>query len=431
MGLFDWLRRRKDNPATTEQSGDAGLGVPHAFLDEVESVLRSLAPTVNAIRRPGQGALAFDLGDGEQLTHLHHLFSELRDVPSAERAGRIEFFVRSILEVGDAIPWEEARGRVFPVLRAGTYGAYLDQRGTLTPQPLRRNVLPFLVELLVLDRPRSMAIINPKNLDDWSVPESEVRRSAHENADTFRNTPLEPYLDQFGGISCLPDDGPNDVYASSRLLLPGWLASMTGRFRGRPLAIVPERGSLFVAGDADPEAARWLAQTAQREWQASTRALSPVVYTADDSGAVVPYRRTDGLCELLRRGEGMLLAKEYAEQKLLLDEIHERDGIDLFVAKATLVERQDGRILSYCVWTDGVESLLPETDVVVVQSNPEVKKNGWQLFLPFERARALAGEAWSQAEVPAGPRRFRTPKRIDPGLGSRLETASVPFEEIA
>lgn len=395
-------------------------------------MLRNLAPTLKAIRRPGRGALAFNLGNGEQVLHVHHLFSELRDVSPSERPGRIEFFVRATLEAGEEIPWSDACRQVLPVLRSGTYGAYLEEAAKLVPQPLRRDVLPFLVELLVVDRPASMAIVTPAKVELWGVPESEVRRSAHENAEAFRNTPLEQYLDRFGGIFTVAETGPNDAYASSRLLLPGWLASMNGKVPGRPLAIVPDRGTLYVAGDADPEAGIWLGETAQREWQASTRALSPVVYTVDDAGSVVPYRRpeSDSLGRLLRRGEGLLLAKEYAEQKQLLEEIHERDGTDLFVATATLVEREDGCVRSYCVWTDGVETLLPRTDAVIVQTHPEQKKNALQVFLPFDRAWALAANAWSTAEVPAGPRRFRTPARVTAELRARLEAAAVPFEQI-
>ena len=191
---------------------------------------------------------------------------------------------------------------------------------------------------------------------------------------------------------------------------------------------------LFIAGDADPGAAGWLAETAQREWQATTRAISPVVYTCDDSGAVVPCCRpeSEALGRLLRYGEALLLGQEYGEQQQLLEEVHARDGVDLFVASVTLVERKDGCTRSYCVWTDGVDSLLPRTDALILQSNPPPgpEQDGWRYFVPFDRARELAGNAWSIAEVPAGPVRFRARGAIDPGLRERLAQAAVPFEQI-
>ena len=54
----------------------------------------------------------------------------------------------------------------------------------------------------------------------------------------------------------------------------------------------------------------------------------------------------------------------YSDQKQLLGAAHERARIDIFVANYSAVTRQDGSPVSYCVWSEGVDSLLPVTQKV-------------------------------------------------------------------
>jgi len=41
------------------------------------------------------------------------------------------------------------------------------------------------------------------------------------------------------------------------------------------------------------------------------------------------------------------------QQKKLLDAAHQRQGIELFVASFSAVQRKDGDVVSYCVWGEG------------------------------------------------------------------------------
>jgi len=56
----------------------------------------------------------------------------------------------------------------------------------------------------------------------------------------------------------------------------------------------------------------------------------------------------------------------YAEQKALIDAIHNQQGVDLFVASFSSLKRGEGELLSYCVWGEGCESLLPESQKAVL-----------------------------------------------------------------
>lgn len=66
-----------------------------------------------------------------------------------------------------------------------------------------------------------------------------------------------------------------------------------------------------------------------------------------------------------RELELRFLGSLYADQKLLLDAAHERGGIDIFVANFSAVTREGSDPVSYCVWSKGVDTLLPVTQKVV------------------------------------------------------------------
>jgi hypothetical protein len=59
------------------------------------------------------------------------------------------------------------------------------------------------------------------------------------------------------------------------------------------------------------------------------------------------------------------LAQTYAEQKDLLDNRYEREQTDIFVATYSGIQNEKtGRIASYCMWSEGLDSLLPKTDQI-------------------------------------------------------------------
>ncbi len=60
------------------------------------------------------------------------------------------------------------------------------------------------------------------------------------------------------------------------------------------------------------------------------------------------------------------LGPERTEQKQLLEQTHEADGFEHFVASLPAVPREDGGRTTYTVRGEGVETLLPEADKVVL-----------------------------------------------------------------
>src|SRR5262249_7945944 len=59
-------------------------------------------------------------------------------------------------------------------------------------------------------------------------------------------------------------------------------------------------------------------------------------------------------------------ATDYSEQKEILDALHSKRGEDVFVASYSAMQKKaGGQVMSFCVWSDNVDSMLPCTDEVL------------------------------------------------------------------
>ena len=93
--------------------------------------------------------------------------------------------------------------------------------------------------------------------------------------------------------------------------------------------------------------------------------------------------------------------QDYAEQKDLLDKLHEMRGEDIFVASFSVAQHKEtGQRLNYCVWTAGITSLLPRTEHIVLggQDQPTV-------VAPWEKVIELVGDQMTPQDM--YPERYR------------------------
>src|SRR5690606_38941592 len=149
---------------------------------------------------------------------------------------------------------------------------------------------------------------------------------------------------------------------------------------------VPERSTLLVTGDGNLDALQRLLKSAQREYRAAPRSISPALYSVDSSGAVVPFRvaADHPLANAIHSAEVELAAVEYAAQKQRLQSELEASGQDVFVASYSVIERQaDGSILSYCTWGQEVDCLLPRADLLALIGNEPGSEEPWHMLVPW------------------------------------------------
>jgi hypothetical protein len=387
------------------------------FAKQVLEAVLATGAVARAWYEPEAFAVRFQRGDDGDTgwIYLHNTFRETEDASRSERQERVRRLVAAVVhEPRVDRGWDEVRPRLRPVLRGATFGQGMSNGDSAL---LSRPALPYLVELVVVDEPTSMAYVLEHHAREWGVDADEIFAAAHAN--------LAPRATS--ATQGEPRDGPamirfvdtGDAYFTSMLLIDGFLAGLTPRVGGRPVAFVPDKDTLAVLGDDHPEALAQFYEMMEHEYRDAVRSLSPVGYTTDDSGRVVPYRTTEPgpLANRVHRAEVMLAAAEYNAQKEALDARHERDGVDLFVATVMAVERPDGSTFSVSVWTDNCDTLLPETDHVFLQSS---EREAFAVPWPI-----VAAEA-SFAPVPGiSPPRFRVRTWPDEPVLHRLRAESI------
>ena len=195
---------------------------------------------------------------------------------------------------------------------------------------------------------------------------------------------------------------------------------------GRPIAVVPQRSLLIVAGDGDDAAIKRLAQI---EYDASKTPISPAVYTVDDSGKVVPLvlARDHHLHGDVRRGHVILAMDQYAEQELRLHQMREKAGTDLFVARYEVLTHDVLGVIGYTIWAEEVLSLLPVADVVFIVgggNENDDPKDRYRFMVRWEDLMRIAGE-WLRRVPDIYPTRFETLTWPDRKTLDRLWQARV------
>jgi uncharacterized protein YtpQ (UPF0354 family) len=383
------------------------------FTAEVEAVLAA-SPHVTAVRRGPDFSLLVERANGPQTLFLANIYAETRDLSPAERAMRIQRFA-AIAESVDQdvdLSWDEARERLVPVLRSAT----VFQSFAAEKAPLRRPFLPFLIECVALDSDASMSFVNRGHADKWGVDAAAIFEAAQANAARYFG---EDDVARYPGGSQHWHVARDDSYETSRLLLHGWLAGFAGRVAGRPVAIVPSRSRLIVGGDGDEAGLRELIEGAQREFSAAARRLSPVLYTVDDDGRVIPLALppTHPLANDVALKQLVFASYEYGAQQ---EYLQQAVGDDTFVASMTAIQRDDGSTFSYTTWAEDVPSLLPRADLIFFAGEGDAKAFG----VPWARVIDLVGDCLC-LEPGHDPPRWRTDRWPDAVTLEKLRADAV------
>lgn len=352
--------------------------------------------------------------------YLSNTFQETQHLSRRERAQRVHRLATIVLgAAGPPASWDEVRSRLRPVLRALTFGAATPGAGDGARAMLTRPALPFVVEAVVIDHPTSMAYVTRGQVADWGVPPAQVFAAARANM-TAAAAAVAREPQEGPAVLRFVDDG--DAYFVSMLLVDGFLAGFAPVVGGQPVAFMPDRSSLIVAAATSPGLAE-LYRIVEEEYTGSLRAISPVGYTVDDQGAVVPYTAPAGspLAAVVHRAEVLLAAREYAEQKQILDAAHESEGVDIFVGSVLVVARSDNSVVSVAVWARDVDTLLPRADVVAFQPSPD---GGETLTVPFD---IVAREAVLVPEPDYNPPRYRVTAWPEEPVMARLRDQAVTW----
>jgi hypothetical protein len=280
-----------------------------------------------------------------------------------------EYVAGLLLNPGLPTSWSAVKPLLRPVLR-----------GTTPGNPLRRPVLPFLAEHVVVDQPETMTYVSAAQLAAWNVTADQVFDAARANL-------TGAVLQGRAEVVQFVDDG--DAYWTSHLLLPHWLERLSEQVGGVPVAFAPERGTLLVTADGSDHLPGLFAR-AEQIFGASSRPITPMAYVSDENGCPQPYRAPSGhpLHQTVRRAERVLALHEYAVQAA-----HTRNA-----AVLTLTGDASTGWRTQAVWPKNEPTLLPSADEILAGTTV----HPWRSVAPhLTQAPDLDPPRWQATHWPA------------------------------
>ncbi|SHG55917.1 hypothetical protein [Massilia sp. CF038] len=355
MGFFDFF---KSTPSPERFTGIAAKGLRDAGFSAPIQV--------------DQDEFRLLLGeDGKQIFNLNNFYRDYCRVDKAERGNVMQSYIQSMM--GQELPktFAEARAKLLPVLRSHSMIEYvaLAVAGETDLNKLPASS-PFSADAAIMiayDTEHSMMTLTGSTLTDWNVSFETALAAAIDN---LRDATISSFEQLAPGLFLGTWD---DAYDTSRLLFPDVVYQLG--IGGEPLAMVPTRSRFLVASSNDSDAQLTMIALAQQFVEEEGRQLSALMYRYENGRPQACTPTDPAVAERLAVFRRRSLAEDYAGQKDMLDKAHEKNGTDVFVASfQVLASNETGRQASFTVWTENVDTLLPEADLVALVSTAELEQ---------------------------------------------------------
>lgn len=369
------------------------------FAQDVLAALRQIDTVTSCWLDKEHFALGYRLR-GESIPsqiNLDNAYRECIEVDPQERTSRIASLVATVTDAPIPTEWAAVKDELRPVVRPVTYGR------TLGKTPIYRAALPFLGEFVVVDRPSSMATVTLELVRQWGVSTDEVFATARANmaatvAETLHPNEVSPQIRFLDG---------GDSYFSSLVLIDGWLAELGRQLGGRAIAFLADQNAMVVTDD-DPDALAALLPLMEVEYLEAVRHISPVPYTTDDTGRVIPYTppAEHPAAALVQRARSILAVQTYRGQTERLMQ----DLTPIFPAGLHMFD-SGGRSFTVANWGQP-NVLLPQADYVYL-----MWKEGRPVLIPWD---IIVAETGLTASSDEDPPRFLALEQPDQSTIDRL-----------
>jgi uncharacterized protein YtpQ (UPF0354 family) len=339
-------------------------------------------------------------GETQSTLFLNNAYQEYCSISPENRHKALRRFVRGWLDAHKPAPEEYAdiQPDILPAVRSRSF--FESARLRMVIGGADDTLLPYqtlgedLGLGLVYDMPDSMKPISNRELDLWGVTFYEALEAARENLREVRPAIVGPQEGE--GVYVFTT---NDGYDSSRLILLDLIRQF--QVKGDTIAMAPGREMLIVAGSEDGPGLEAMVALAKRAFQ-QPRTVSGVALRLDGDEWVrwlpdAGHPLLDEFQTLRMRSS----AQDYAEQKELLDKLHEIRGEDVSVASFCVMQhKHTGQRANYCVWTPGTVSLLPRTERVIFGGEGQETS-----MAPWEKVVEVAGHLMTPTDM--YPERWR------------------------
>jgi hypothetical protein len=302
-------------------------------------------------------------GEAQHLFNLGNAYAEFCAAAEEERPKVVRRFVRSWFSRMKELPadFEDLSPDLLPGVRSRAYFELTRLDFQLKEMPPPDWPLQVLGEhfavCLVYDFPEAIRQLQQSDLDGWKV---DFATSLERACVNLAERSQEPFVEVGPGVWRSPW---RDNHDAARIVLPDLLRQQP--IEGDPVVMIPNRDTLLLTGSEDAKGLTLLAALAAKALD-DPRSISGIALRWD--GAQWAPFLPDSAHPASRQYQGMwvqTLGPDYTQQKELLNALHERTGDDVFVASYNAVQNNDtGRIRTYSVWSQGVDTLLPRTDTV-------------------------------------------------------------------
>ena len=363
--------------------------------------------------------MTFRLHGGEMKLYLGNVLHDLRRSRRGSRPALLKRFLDGMLAPGSVPPacYEDVRACLMPVVRRrddmgivalSTLSAVEDPSKRFLPatKPLAGD----LVVALVCDQPTSMAYVTESQLPGWQVTFDQALDDALHN---LRGLPEHGGWQQVGPGVWSGEWG--DAYDSSRILLPDLIHRVGVR---DPVVAAPFRNALMLTSAGNQAGIALMARLIEQHLESPRRWLSFQLLRLDDTRWLphAPLVAVDAWHRLNLRNA----AAVNESQKELLDALHAKSELDLFVASYQMMARDDLGTLSFAVWPEGVDTLLPRTEFIVFHAS---EATAGPLLVPWSEAAEIVGDLMEPTEH--APERFRVRRFPDARQLARLQDRAI------
>jgi hypothetical protein len=307
--------------------------------------------------------------DGAKLTvGLENLFREWGSRDQDGRTALIARFAQSVVEMrtNNKIFPERLPGELMPGIRShaqiGNFMIHNWIGGGPADDCNATVFLPFvgdLVACVLRDQPNSMTQMTHADLD---VAKLSIEQAIQHAMANFRSRLPPPVFESLGDdvFGC---NNLNDHQSALLLLAPGRDYSLPA-IDGAPVVAVPSRNLFYLAGSNNQPGLSRLLDIAGKAPQKSHFCSSQLLRW--DGNRWIEDRRLGGDEFAARQREiaQHQLEADYTSQKQLLDQYHDKQGQDIFVANVLLFRpKNSSETISAATLGSGTTgTLLPRTD---------------------------------------------------------------------
>lgn len=320
-------------------------------------------------------------GGGEM--NLTNMYQEHCQLPRRERSTHLKNIIAGFVAAAEELPesFEEARPNLRPKIWLRAAIVNTDLRVRLTSGKGFENpnypLGEHLVTSLVYDMPSSMRGLSQTDLEKWGVTYYEAMEAACQNLEEATMGHSRMGTEPSSGISSqLYSAITGDNYDSSRILLKDSISSW--EVSGDHVAMVPQRDTLFVTGTNDDIALELMLNMTEAALKDEPRPMSPIPLRLVDGeweDWIIP--KTHKLFPRFDQLKTNFMGDLYAEQKELLEAVLDKEQKDVFVASFSCMKNKStGLVMSYCVWPQNVDSLLPKTSLIMFANEQGVEAIG-------------------------------------------------------